>query len=78
MGLDPNWLGLDGEYAGDAVGDWPYWPPYGDIAGLLGDPGEPGWLGDQIGDRPDASDAPDGEKLGPPGVIPLATWTTKR
>lgn len=28
--------------------------------------------GDQPGDRPDASDAPDGEKLGPPGVIPLA------
>lgn len=45
---------------------------YGDIDGLLGDPGEPGWLGDQPGDKPDASDAPDGEKLGPPGVIPLA------
>lgn len=24
------------------------------------------------GDKPDASDAPDGEKLGPPGVMPLA------
>lgn len=46
--------------------------PYGDIAGLLGEPGEPIWDGDHPGDKPDASDAPDGEKLGPPGVIPLA------
>lgn len=43
--------------------------PYGDIDG---EPGEPMRDGDHPGDKPDASDAPDGEKLGPPGVIPLA------
>lgn len=42
---------------------------YGD-AGLLGDPGEPICAGDQLGDKPDPSDIPDGEKLGP-GVMPL-------
>jgi hypothetical protein len=39
----------------------------GDIDGELGDPG----FGDQDGDIPEASDWADGEKLGPPGVMPL-------
>lgn len=48
------------------------------MAGLLGDPGEPICDGDHPGDRPDASEAPDGEKLGPPGVIPLADFERKK
>lgn len=39
---------------------------------MPGDPGEPICDGDHPGDKPDASEAPDGEKLGPPGVMPLA------
>lgn len=37
--------------------------------GELGE--EPGWAGDQLGDIPEASEAAEGEKLGPPGVIAL-------
>lgn len=40
--------------------------------GFDGEPGEPMCDGDHPGESPDASDAPEGEKLGPPGVIPLA------
>lgn len=35
-----------------------------------GEFGEPGF-GDQFGDIPEASDCAEGEKFGPPGVIPL-------
>lgn len=61
-------MGLLGEYDGDIEGDD---GGYGDIdgPGELGDPR----IGDQDeGDIPEASDCADGEKLGPPGVIPLA------
>ena len=45
-----------------------------DIAGPGNDGDEPGNDADEPGwldDMPDASKAADGEKLGPPGVIPL-------
>lgn len=60
-------MGLLGEYNGDTLGDD---GKNGDIAaaGELGD--DPGCAGDQLGDIPDASEAADGEKLGP-GVMPL-------
>lgn len=46
---------------------------YGDIAGDCG-------VGDHApyaGDIPEASDAADGEKAGPPGVIPLPIISAK-
>lgn len=44
------------------------------IPGEAGDPG----FGDQLGDIPLTSDAPEGEKLGPPGVIPLTAQTIEK
>lgn len=60
---------LVGEYeGGDTLGEG---ERKGDIAGPGDDGDEPGWAGDHMGDIPDASEAAEGEKLGPPGVIPL-------
>lgn len=68
-------MGLVGEYDGDTLGD-------GGKNGDIGGPGElgeePGCAGDQLGDIPEASEAADGEKLGPPGVIPLTANENKK
>lgn len=59
-----------GEYDGEA----PAGEAYGDNGGP-GEPGEPGCEDQALyaGDSPEASDAPEGENDGPPGVILLPT-----